>query len=175
MIGLIEALGAILNSGYGASQGKLRKEIVKGENFYVAKEDKQRYYNIIYKLKKSGLIEEKVKNNKKFFQITAIGRDKLITLKNKQKIGLPEIKQFKKEDSDKFTIVIFDIPEREKRKRNWLRSILKNIGLEMIQKSVWIGKVKIPKDLIDKAQELKIINFIEIFEITKGGSLKHIV
>ncbi len=175
IIGLFEAFGAILNSGYGASYGKMRKEISKSETQINRKEDKQRYYNILYKLKKSGLIEEEVKNNKKFFHITVLGKKKLAALKNKQKLSFPETRQFKKEDSDKFTIVIFDIPEREKRKRHWLRSVLKNIGMAMVQKSVWIGKVKVPKDLVDYLYDLKIIEFVEIFEITKTGSLKNIV
>ena len=63
-IGLFETLGAILNSGYGASYGKIRREFSKGNNLANLKEDKQRYYNIIYKLKKSGLIKEEIKNNK---------------------------------------------------------------------------------------------------------------
>lgn len=172
-IGLFEALTAILNSGYGASYGKMEYEMSKQRFFTSDKDIKQKYYKIIYKLKKSGLIEEKGISDKKVIHLTTLGRDKLVILKGKQKNNLPEIKSFKKERGDKYIIVIFDIPEKEKRKRAWLRNVLRNIGMEMKQKSVWIGKVKIPKKLLDNLYEYKLIDFVEIFEITKLGSLKN--
>ena len=44
----------------------------------------------------------------------------------------------------------------------------------MIHKSVWIGKEKIPQELIIDLEELKILNFVEIFEVTKQGTLKKV-
>ena len=45
----------------------------------------------------------------------------------------------------------------------------------MIQKSVWIGKVKIPKEFLDDLFKLRLIDYIEIFEISKAGSLKNLI
>jgi hypothetical protein len=175
VIGLVNALIAISASNYGSSYKRMTSSIYNNGPFENNNQKiKQRYRNIIYKLKKDGLIREEVKNNKKVFILTGLGKNKLTDLKKRQKEQLPSIKSFKKEKGDRFIIVIFDIPEKERRKRNWLREVLKNIGLEMIQKSVWIGKVKIPKELINELNDFKIINFVEIFEITKGGSLKSI-
>ena len=74
----------------------------------------------------------------------------------------------------RLVIVAFDIPERVRRYRDWFRSVLENLGLTMIQKSVWMGKIKIPKALIDDLAELKLIDFVEIFEVGNEGSLTHI-
>jgi len=120
------------------------------------------------------LIEEKEKNNKKFFIITKKGKGKLSFLKKQHKESLPEV-SYSSEENNKFIIFIFDIPEKEKRKRDWLREVLKKLGLKMIQKSVWIGKTKIPKEFLDDLFKLKIIDYVEIFEITKAGSLKNLV
>lgn len=79
-----------------------------------------------------------------------------------------------KEDDRRSTIVAFDVPERFKEKRHWLRSVLKNLGLRMVQKSVWLGKVKIPREFIDDLKKLKILDFVEIFGITKGGTLEEV-
>ena len=73
-----------------------------------------------------------------------------------------------------FTIVTFDIPERERRKRDWLRGALRNLGLAMVQKSVWIGKVKIPGELVEDMKSMRILDFVEIFEISKTGSLQQV-
>ncbi len=154
---------------------KLQKEKAKKENDKLIKQlelkSKNKYYSYIYRLKKDGLIEEKIHNNKKFFALTSLGKNKLKILKNKRKEKM-SLANYHKENSDKSTIVIFDIPEKEKEKRKWLRSVLKNLGFQMIQKSVWLGKVKIPQQFIEDLNHLEIINYVEIFEITKAGSLK---
>ena len=71
-------------------------------------------------------------------------------------------------------IVSFDVPEKEKRKRGWLRSTLKNLGFRMLQKSVWIGKVKIPEAYLEDLKRLRLLSYIEIFAISKRGTIRHI-
>jgi len=82
---------------------------------------------------------------------------------------------YQKERGNKFIIVVFDIPEIQKRKRNWLRAALKNLDFKMVQKSVWFGRVKIPKEFLDHLCEMKLIDYVEIFEISKTGSLERLV
>jgi CRISPR/Cas system-associated endoribonuclease Cas2 len=176
-VGTADLLDAILSAGYGASYSKIQYELSKRQRERYNKEIKreirrrrrQKYHKIIYKLKRDGLIKEKFGNNKKFLIITKKGRDKLSSLKAKNNRKLPET-YYQKEKGDKFVIVIFDIPEAEKRKRAWIRSALRNLELKMAQKSVWIGKVKIPKQFIDDLYKLKLADFVEIFEISKTGS-----
>ncbi len=178
----IDLFDAFLNAGYGASFNKINYEMGKRsrarleKNIEAAyqKQIKQRYYNFIYKLKQSDLIKEKQGDHKKVFTLTKKGKDKLMLLK-RQKREKPPNYSYIKEKGDKFIIVMFDIPEKERRKRAWLRSALNNLDFKMIQKSVWMGKTKIPKIFLEDLFELKLVDFIEIFEINKTGSLKQII
>jgi len=179
-IGVIDVFDVILSSGYGASYGKLQYELSKKQSLRLKKSiekeiqrrAEQRYYNLIYKLKRDNLIKEIARGDKKFFTLTKKGKAKLSLLKERNSKKLP-MTFYQKEEGDKFVIVAFDVPEKEKRKREWLRACLKHLGLKMVQKSVWIGKVKIPKQFVDDLFKLKLIDFVEIFEISKTGSLEH--
>ncbi|HDH31743.1 MAG TPA: CRISPR-associated endonuclease Cas2 [Candidatus Wolfebacteria bacterium] len=180
--GMAELFGAFLDAGYGASYNKIQHQTSKRRNnndwlnreIELKRKAKQRHYNLIYSLKKDNLIEEKINGDKKFFTITKKGRDKLLLLINKNKKMLPAA-SYQKEKSDKFIIITFDIPETEKTKREWLRVVIKNLGFKMIQKSVWIGQIKIPKEFLDDLLKLRLVDFIEIFEISKTGSLKQVI
>lgn len=180
VINATDVLGAISNSGYGASCGKLQREISKRQaernskivENEIKRENRQKYYNLISYLKRSDLIKEDIKSDKKSFSLTQKGKEKLFFLKNKDR--LPEA-FYKKETCNKFTIVIFDVPEEKRRKRDWLRFALSNMGFSMVQKSVWMGKVKIPKNFVDDLFKLKLMDCVEIFEISKAGSLEKII
>lgn len=177
-----DIFSAIVSSNYGASYGKLQYEISKRQNRRIKKstendfkkQTKQKYYNMLYYLKQSGLIEEERKNDKRFFILTKKGKEKLTYLKEQNKKRLPET-AYLKEENNKFVIVVFDIPETEKRKRVWLRMVLMNLGFKMIQKSVWMGKIKIPKEFLEDIFKMKLVDFVEIFEISKTGSLEHLI
>ena len=61
--------------------------------------------------------------------------------------GIP-IPIYKKEGGFGLVIVAFDIPERERKKRAWIREVLAGLGLEILQKSVWVGTKRIPQELL---------------------------
>jgi DNA-binding PadR family transcriptional regulator len=130
-----------------------------------------RFYSMLNKLEKDGLIKKTKDKNKSLFGITSKGKEKLKILKNRKKNDLP-FKKYKKQDSNRTSIVIFDIPEKYRRKRDWLRVAITNLGFKMIQKSVWIGDVKISKDFLESLKNLYLLEYVEIFEITKQGTLK---
>lgn len=69
-------------------------------------------------------------------------------------------------------IVVYDIPEQERAKRRWLRLALLNLKFEMLQKSVWVGKGKLPKEFINDLVELKILQYVDILEVTKTGTIR---
>lgn len=174
--GLIDIADAFLGAGYGKSY---RRTTTSGQLHQLRwkdldKAEKQRYYNLFYNLKKQGLIKEETRGSKNFFAITSKGKTILSLLIKRKKEELPH-NVYSRESSNGFVIVAFDVPEKEKRKREWLRSTLKNLGLKMIQKSVWLGKVKIPKRLLEDIHRLRLAGCVEIFEINKTGSLEHLV
>ena len=139
---------------------------------------KRRFDVMLSKLKKDGLLKAE-NNGNASIKLTSKGK-KYLTLLNRRRVdALPgnsyDIDKSGSRSRDKLIIVIFDIPECERRKRAWLRLALKNIGLRLIQQSVWMGKVKIPKEFLDDIRELHLANFVEIFEITKSGSLNQVI
>ena len=132
---------------------------------------RQRYYLMISYLKRDGLIREYNKGNRKFFASTRKGNQWLALFHKRTKDRLPE-PSYKTHPSGGVTIVIFDVPERERKKRAWLRLALKHLGLKMIQQSVWMGRVSVPKELLDDIDRLHLGEYVEIFQVTKSGTLK---
>src|SRR3989344_167917 len=190
-LAILEALGeigadipdlfeAFLSAGYGASMGKIgykfsKARIEREKSRTRSLEEgrmRQRYSNIISRLKRDRLIEKDVE--KSSFRITLFGKRKRDALRKHASVYLPKT-SYKKAGSDNVVIVAFDIPERERSKRNWLRSALKNLGLKMMQRSLWIGKCKIPKIFLEDVRDLKLVEYLEIFEVTKTGTLEHLV
>ena len=104
--------------------------------------NRQIVYNTISRLKKEGYLKE----------IETKGRKRYIaTLKGKAKI-LAYLKKDKKWDG-KWRIVVFDIPETERRMRNFFRKKLAEIGFRQLQESVWIC----PYDIADTVEELIVL------------------
>ena len=171
----IDFFEAVLASGYGASMGKIDYEFSKRQKARNAamsleqesKERSKKLMNFIYQMKYDGLIREIKEKGK--FKLSKKGKDKIKELKNK----LPD-RHYPKKNQKNMVIVSFDVPERLRRKRNWLREVIKNLGFGMIHQSVWVGKIKIPEQLIFDLENMRILEYVEIFEVTKLGSLKKI-
>lgn len=173
-----DMLEAFLRAGYGASRSRMDFEFNKvrrrREYSQAEKYEREKYFKLFYKLKSQGLIAERTEVARPgVFVLTSAGKRKLGQLKKRRGEMLPS-KNYHKESGGKFMVVAFDIPENERRKRAWLRSVLARLGLRMIQQSVWIGRAKIPKDFIADLAKLNIIDRVEILEISKTGSLKEL-
>jgi len=85
------------------------------------------------KLLSTGLVVFIEKNNKRYLQLTEKGKLKLLRLE-KYNFKFQKPKKWDK----KWRIVIFDIPEKKKVKRNNLRITLRQIGFVKLQHSVWV-------------------------------------
>ena len=141
---------AVLASGYGASMNKIEYEYQKNRRLSGVQKlkykdligKKERLQKFLSKLKHDGLIHETKGNNSKF-SISNKGKAKLAKLKN----SLPS-KHYKKVSQDRLIIISFDIPEKLRGKRDWLREVIKNLDFKMIHQSVWIGKTKVPRQFI---------------------------
>ncbi len=177
-LGIADVFAVFSTARYGASRSELFRNLSKREQDRARKEYERRvyvqYYNLLYKLKRDGLTKEKEHKGAKRLILTQGGKDKLLLLKEKVRTALPE-NSYTREDADTITIVSFDVPEKEKRKRNWLRGALRTVGFHMVQKSFWMGKVKVPKQFLENLRELKLLNCVEIFSVDKSGSLKHLI
>ncbi len=129
---------------------------------------RQKASKLLYKLKSEGLIVKNNKTKNGLWKITEKGKSWMERIK-------PNLKpQYKIEGSNELKIIIFDIPEKERRARGWLRDVLKNLKFQMLQKSVWIGKTILPEEFFIDLQRQNILPYIEIFAITKTGSIKQV-
>ncbi len=135
--------------------------------------DKARFRDLLYRLRRDGLVEEVKKGQRRLLGLTVRGRIKIEKLRLLVGKSLPPTK-YEYEDGNRSKIIIFDIPEKEKRKRQWLRVVLKNLGFTMLQKSVWTGKAKLPQQFLSDLNRIKLVDYIEIFEISRAGSLRNL-
>ena len=163
---------AIAESSYGTSYRKMQRSVDEIESDLRKPlidpqwiKDKQRFYNMLSKLRRDELIEKKADG----WVVTAMGKLKLASYRKR-----PPNRGYIKKQDNLLKIVIFDIPEKFRHKRAWLRGQLSSLGFKMIQQSVWAGKVEIPHEFITDLKDLEMINYVDIFEVTKTGSLRQI-
>jgi DNA-binding transcriptional regulator PaaX len=176
---MIDFFIAFLFSGRNTKQFNKNLRLLQRQRFFKKnfysdsiqenKKQARKYRLLLKQLKQDGLIAENQKNNKRILSLTSKGKTKLTTLRKRLIFSSPAV--YSKEESNTQIVVIFDIPEKHRQKRNWFRSVLKNLGFSMIQKSVWVGKNKIPKQLIQDIDMLEMNNYIEIFQVVKHGTL----
>ena len=149
----------------GRYENRLKYEAqMRSKKFLCERKD---FSTFVSKLKKDGLI----KKEKGIISLTQKGKKKLISLKFFRR-RMEIVEKSKKElPMNKYILVIFDIPELYKNKRQWIRSVLTDLNYKMVQKSVWMGKNKIPEEFLVSLKELNIIDYVEIFEVSRLGSL----
>ena len=131
----------------------------------------QSFYDLMTRLKRDGLIK---KPKSRFWKITKKGLAKKLALLSRIKNSFPRAEYHDVQESNEWKIIIFDIPERERKKRIWLRAALKRLDFKMLQKSVWIGKKILPEEFIRHLTKLHLLSYVEILVITKKGSLRQL-
>ncbi|HEY4493950.1 MAG TPA: hypothetical protein VJB95_00750 [Candidatus Paceibacterota bacterium] len=171
-IGAEDFVTSFLKAGYGASFSGMEYQRNLLSNKRIAhknnRDQKRQMQIYVSKLKSDGLISK----NASKISLTPKGKTKLEVLKTK---NLTNKDSYNKETGKNMIIVSYDLPVAFNRERNILRDILRMLGFRLIHKSVWIGKVKLPKQFIEALNKMDILKFVEILEVTKNGSLKEII
>lgn len=67
-------------------------------------------------------------------------------------------------------IISFDIPEKDRFARHWLRNQIKIFGYKMLQQSLWIGPGPLPLSFLKRLDDLSIRKNIKTFKITKKNN-----
>jgi len=140
------------------------------ENRQILEKQKHHFHSLLYQLKKQGFIQKKQEQNKTHWLITALGKKHLENLNN-QLFSLTKT-IYKREKDDGFNVIVFDIPEEKRHKRDWLRRNLLMLDFTMLQKSVWLSRNKLPEEFLKDLNDLELMNFIHIFKVSKSGTLK---
>ncbi|PIT88968.1 MAG: hypothetical protein COU27_02825 [Candidatus Levybacteria bacterium CG10_big_fil_rev_8_21_14_0_10_36_7] len=159
---------------YQTSYRKLRGLARKKRDRFTAEELSSARHNfsaLMSRLQKDGLVKKLKGTDAKQFLATQEGVRKFKVLQKRRKRQFPE-SDYDIIQGKEFIIITFDIPESERGKRDWLRSALKYMEFKMVQKSVWIGKTKLPEDFLKDLHEFSLVEYIEIFKATRQGSLR---
>ncbi|MEK9182768.1 MAG: hypothetical protein AAB809_01675 [Patescibacteria group bacterium] len=166
----IDFASAFLQAGYGATSGKINYELHKIQKKKMEKErEKERILKLqkyLSKLKHDGLILE---NNSKQIYLSEKGKKKL---NNFQNLVSSDKYSHSKKISGKVIVVSYDIPIAFNKERRILRDILRKLGFGLVHKSVWVGKVTLPERFVADLSKLGILDYVEILEVTKNGTLK---
>ena len=65
----------------------------------------------------------------------------------------------------KWRVIIFDIPEKLRGKRDLLRKELNNFGFMQLQRSVWAYPYKLPQEFVDLWKDAGIFQYCVILEV----------
>lgn len=111
----------------------------------------------VHRLYQKGWIKFVDKEGERFLKLTKNGQ--IEALLSKAKIP-------KKQAWDgKWRIIVFDIPESAKEKRNLLRTLLKRNNFKRLQNSVYINPYPLNREAIRYLKETKLTDFIRIFKV----------
>jgi len=110
----------------------------------------------ISRLEKQGLIRKE--STKKIYFLTEKGKKLVGYIKDRYSI-------LNKKWDGKIRIVIFDIPEKERYHREWLRDELSLLEFKELQKSVYAGKFPLPKDFYQDIIRFGISDCVFVFTV----------
>ena len=141
-------------AGAGGLAGFSYKQIY---GFVPRKFRKSYFYTRTYELLKTEHIEKIIKNNKPFLRLTNLGRKKIIR-------DVPILAFQRKKWDRKWRIVIFDIQEKQRKKRDALRVKLKELGFGQWQKSVYISPHDFGRDMREFLKSCGLLGKVFVLE-----------
>lgn len=107
---------------------------------------------------KTGDIERVIKDGRVYLRLTSAGR-------NKTRRDFP-VTRLTRKWNKRWIIVTFDISEETKHVRDNLRDKLENIGLGMLQESVWITPLAIGKDIGEFIESIGLSRDVFVMEVS---------
>lgn len=119
---------------------------------------KKQFSDFISWLKKKNYIKAKRLQGIESIILTKEGINRAIRARFKV-----EVKNLNKRKDGNWIMIIFDIPQKSKKSRTLLRSILKNLGYKMFQQSVWITPYDVSEKTEDLLQFYALDKFVRIF------------
>lgn len=123
------------------------------------REDRHRYYKMLYRLKRKELIifdhEEGLKAGQ-LPKLTEKGKEKA------QQYAVQELQPLQPKNWDrKWRLIIFDVPEKKKKAREFMRKELKRMNFCQLQKSVFIY----PFQCKDEIEFIRLVSGLSKYEL----------
>lgn len=134
--------GVPVNAFFLPTFGNYKKESVRNNFYYLAKDGYLEKFNNHFIISKNGknYLEKNTKHQLRNFE--------------------PE-----KNNGPKNLLLLYDIPEEKKNERDWFRRTLIKFGFIMIQRSVWVGPSPLPKEFLDYVKSIKLKDNIKTFKL----------
>lgn len=128
------------------------------------------YYNSLNHLKRRGVVK---RDNDGIYQLTDRGQKEAFFahLNAESKVYKPKKQKWDK----KWRIIFFDVPEKKRVYRDYIRTILKTVGFKEFQKSIWIFPYPVPgfiKDMLLEENIKQYTRFITTYDIEYDKDLK---
>ena len=162
-------IDALLPPGYGETH--LSRAILGLDNFgyrYASrKAAKRSLSSILSRLKREGLVSYRGSSREAQWRLTRQGKAHLETMIARS----PPLPHLPPQDGI-VRIVTFDVPEKQRGKRKWLRAMLIFCDYQTLHKSVYLGTRPLPQEIIHEIDDLGLSKFIHIAGIGKKGTLK---
>ena len=122
------------------------------------KKNKKQFKRFIGYLKEKGYVKEDGSGAKKAILLTKKGEQKALGLDCKL------VEKEKRRDG-KWIMIMYDIPEKKKRQRFFLRRDLKELGYKKLQNSIWICPYNVYKETEKVIGGYLLNSYVKIFLI----------
>ncbi len=167
-IGFVLGGSILLTPNFPIVLGGILKiiEEIKG-----VKVPKDKAVRVLKQLEKRQLIDLKRENNQVFVKVKDKNNVLIIKYSLRELLNLKKRKKWR----GKWFLVVFDVPEEERKKRDYLRRFLKEIGFYPYNQSVYVFSYECEKEinLIKKIVEGgKYISYIVAEKLEKEENLK---
>lgn len=136
---------------------------------------RRKFYDTLNYLKREGLVKKKKGGRNSRWVVTSLGRERIEKMKEYQRDPLSSANSYFSNPRGRgLTVVAFDIPERERRKRKWIRSSLMHMGFRFLQKSVWVGTGQVDEEFVLALRERDMLEYVHLFSVDSRGTVKEV-
>ena len=102
---------------------------------------RQQFYQAVYALKQRGYLQEQVLGSSEGYVLSPLGERKLHFIRLGARTERPKL------PAGQWLMVFFDVPEEQRKTRDLLRSGLRRLGFEPLQRSVWATRYRVGREL----------------------------
>ena len=125
---------------------------------YKRERGKKEFNRLLHYLKRKGYIKIENLQEKQAILLTKKGGEKVLRAETRAE-------NFKKRTDGKWTMIIFDIPEKKRHLRDILRNYLRLLKFKMLQQSVWVSPFDVIKKTENILQAFSLDPYVKVFLI----------
>lgn len=124
-------------------------------------------YPAVGRLLEAGEIDKMEKDGQPCFRVTPRG------FRSLQEI-IP-VARLRQRWDGRFRVVVFDVAEKQKKDREFVRGKLKSLGFVMLQESVWVSPFAVEKSLVSYFEQFRIAGEVLVLRAEiLAGDLRHL-